>query len=56
MTPRPLATLLVLAGLGMSPTPAFAGSLNVNVLWRLLAPANLMLMVGNVCLAQDPTS
>ena len=55
MTPRPLVTLLVLVGLGFPPTPAFAGSPNVNVLWRLLAPANLMLMVGNVCLAQDPS-
>ena len=34
---------------------ALAGSTDVNTLWRLLAPADLALMVGNACLAQDPS-
>ena len=34
-------------------TGALAASTDVNILWRLLAPADLALMVGNACLAQD---
>ena len=34
---------------------ALAASTDVNILWRLLAPADLALMVGNACLGQDPS-
>lgn len=37
------------------PFNAFAASPNIEILWRLLAPAYFMLTVGDACLAEDPS-
>lgn len=46
---------VVLAGLTAAATNSSAASSDLGMLTRLLAPANLMLMVGNVCALHDPS-
>ncbi|MER2264819.1 hypothetical protein [Methylobacterium oxalidis] len=50
-----IVVALALAGLIAGPTNSLAASLDLGTLTRLLAPADLMLMVGNVCAARDPS-
>lgn len=50
-----LAFVAMKAMMVLCSTKTLAGSTDVDILWRLLAPANLALMVGNACLAQDPS-
>jgi len=44
-----------LAGLIAVPTSSLATSPDLGMLTRLLAPANRMLMIGNVCALHDPS-
>jgi hypothetical protein len=50
-----IVAAVALAGLTAVPTNNLAASLDLGMLTRLLAPAGLMLMVGNVCAARDPS-
>lgn len=49
-----VVTAAALAGLIVVATNSSAASSDLGMLTRLLAPANLMLMVGNVCAMHDP--
>lgn len=37
------------------PSNGVAASPNIEILWRLLAPAYFMLTIGDACLAEDPS-
>lgn len=44
-----------LSGFAYVPTSGLAASADLELLSRLLAPANLMLMLGNFCAAENPS-
>lgn len=46
---------VTLAGLTAVPASSLAASSDLSMLTRLLTPADLMLMIGNVCAARDPS-
>lgn len=50
-----IVAFLMMAATGIDTSAAYAQSFNIDILWRLLAPADLMLMVGNACVSQDPS-
>lgn len=50
-----IIAVVALAGLTAVATNSPAASSDQGMLIRLLAPANLMMMVGNVCALQDPS-
>jgi hypothetical protein len=49
-----VVAVVALAGLTAVATDSPAASSDLGMLTRLLAPANLMMMVGNVCALHDP--